>query len=207
MDIGLIYNYVKSIGGSKSIAFVGANSGDEIPSIKRFTEKIYAFEPVPFPSVLEPLFRHADSNCEIFNVALSDREEMSFIYPASNNFQSTSLLKPSKHLTEYPVGFFDPIPINCKRFDSYKFSSICDFLILDVQGAELKVLNGISDYSNIKLIYSEYTSNAELYENQCSFKQLNNKLENEGFHFCETTDCYRNPDTKTVHGNAIWRKL
>jgi len=207
MDINLLSNYVKSIGGSKCSAFIGANSGDEIPAIKSLTEKIYAFEPVPFPSVWGPLSRHADDKCKIFNVALSDKEEASFIYPASNNFQSTSLLKPSKHLSEYPVGFYDPIPITCKRFDSYDFYPECDFIILDVQGAELKVLNGISDFKNIKLIYSEYTSNAELYENQCSFKQLNKKLEDEGFHFCETTDCYRNPETKTVHGNAIWRKL
>jgi FkbM family methyltransferase len=199
--------YVQSIGGSKGIIFVGANTGDEIPFLKTISSKIYAFEPINHPSIKEQLFKYADSTVEIFNYAITDFNGNTIMYPAVNNFHSSSTLKPTKHLEEFPVPFTEPITVECRRLDYFDFFKSCDCLFIDVQGAELNVLNGVSDFSNIKLVYCEYTSFQHLYENQCLFKDLNYKLESLGFHFCETLWAYHNPVSKIVHGDAIWRKL
>lgn len=207
MTDGILLKYIQSIGGSTGMVFVGANTGDELPYLKRFGTKIYVFEPITQPSVANQLNSHADNNTTIYNYAISDFNGSSVLYPATNNYQSSSLLKPTKHLEEFPIPFIDPINVECRRLDSFDFFKSCDVLLMDVQGAELNVLNGISDFSNIKLIYCEYTSFHHLYENQCLFKDLNSKLESHGFHFCETLGTYHNPASKVVHGNAIWRKL
>lgn len=207
MTDGKLAKYIESIGGSNGIIFVGVNTGDELPYLKSICPNIYAFEPINHPSVMEQLNRHSDTNTKIFNYAISDFNGDTIMYPATNNYQSSSLLKPTKHLEEFPIPFIEPIKVECRRLDYFDFFKSCDCLLMDVQGAELNVLNGISDFSNIKLIYCEYTSFHHLYENQCLFKDLNSKLESCGFHFCETIGTYHNPASKVVHGNAIWRKL
>ena len=200
--------YISSIGNSKGLIFVGANTGSEIPMLKPYCEKLYIFEPISSPSVWNKLLEHADEKTSIYNLAISDFDGEIEIYPSSNNFESSSTLKPTKHLSEFSyVTFSDPIKVKCNRLDSFDFFTSCDCLFMDVQGAELKVLNGIQDFANLKLVYCEYTSFEGLYKDQCLFKDLNAKLEKHGFHFCETQGVYHNAASKTVHGNAIWRKL
>lgn len=156
-----LYKYISAaVGRSKALAYVGANTGQELPDCKLLANQIYAFEPITVPEVWAPLMAQADSKTHIFDVALSDQEGTHLIYPASNNYASSSLLKPEFVETEFSfcnLQFGSPIPVRTRRFDSYDFADSVDVIIIDVQGAELQVLQGISNYSNIKLVILEYT--------------------------------------------------
>jgi FkbM family methyltransferase len=203
----ILSEYFNKIGGSRGLIYVGANTGQEIPFLKNHANKIYAFEPVGFDSVWQELLKHKDDKVECINVALSDSEQIAVdFYPASNNFESSSLLRPNESLNnEYSwLTFSDPIKVNTKRLDSYKFYNNCDVLIMDVQGSELDVLNGISNFANLKIIVLEYCS--YLYENSCTFYDLNEKLSKEGFKYQETYGLYYNELTNYYAGNAIFIK-
>jgi hypothetical protein len=79
-----LYKYISAaVGRSKALAYVGANTGQELPDCKLLANQIYAFEPITVPEVWAPLMAQADSKTHIFDVALSDQEGTHLIYPAS----------------------------------------------------------------------------------------------------------------------------
>ena len=98
---------------------------------------------------------------------------------------SGSILKPKLHLKIHPnVKFEKEIKVNCMTLDSFIVSHDLlapDFLWIDVQGAEYKVLKGgIETLKNTKAIYTEY-SLKELYEEQKDLWFIANYLKDIGF--------------------------
>jgi FkbM family methyltransferase len=200
----ILPEYIRKIDGSSGLIYIGANTGQEIEFCKNYTKKIYAFEPIPFDSVWGELIKHRCQNVFCYNYALSDEEGELDIYPSSNNFESSSLLKPAVHLSEFDwVKFNEPIKIKAKRLDSFDFLKDCDVIIMDVQGAELKVLNGISNYDSLKLIIMEYNIK-NTYQDACTFEDLENKLNDVGFEYYESYGVYYNPNTEFYAGNAVF---
>jgi FkbM family methyltransferase len=196
--------YIEKIGGSSGLLYIGANSGQEIEFCKNYTQKIYAFEPIPFDSVWGQLIKHQCEKVFCYNCALSDEEGEFELYPSSNNFESSSVLKPAVHLSEFDwVKFNEPIKIKAKRLDSFDFLKDCDVIIMDVQGAELKVLNGISNYDSLKLIIMEYNIK-NTYQDACTFEDFENKLNDVGFEYYESYGVYYNPNTEFYAGNAVF---
>lgn len=201
----ILINYISAIGQSKGIVYAGANEGQEIPLCKNLTNKVYAFEPIKDDSVWSKLIKHQSEKVECFNVALTDFNGKIDFYTATNNYQSSSILKPKNHIQEFPnVGFVGKTVVEARRLDSYDFEY--DVLIMDVQGAELSVLNGISNFNSLKLVIAEYTTNF-LYDNACTFDDVYKKLTNNGLSFYETFGIYFNPKTKTLCGNAVFLRV
>lgn len=199
-------HYMPLIGGSRGLIYVGANTGQEIALCKRYADHVYAFEPVPEPSVWDQLIQHEDHKCTCLNYALSDQAGTRKMWPSSNNFESSSLLAPDIVLSEYAwIEFGTPFDVEVKRLDQFPFVTLCDVIVMDVQGAELQVLNGISVWFSIKMIILEYNS-ADLYANSCIFDQLQHKLETEGFEYWESFDAYHNTHTGVYAGNAVFIK-
>ena len=162
---------------------VGANIGQELPLITNITENIYLFEPLS--KVFEELKKNSSNykNVNIFNYALGEKEEISFIHIANtNNSASSSILKPTLHLDYFPqIEFETSEEINIKRFDNIDFQFYANFLILDVQGYELKVIKGFGDsLDNIDFIYTE-VSTEEMYENNILIQELDHELYELGF--------------------------
>ena len=200
----ILSTYCNHIGGSKGLIYIGANTGDELPFCKTVSEMIYAFEPISHDSVWSELIKHEDSKTKCFNYALSDIESTAIFYLASNNYQSSSLYEPKLHITEFPsVVFEGTTTVQTKRLDQFDFVKKCDTLVMDVQGSELKVLNGLSDYSNIKLIILEFISKDTYLEANC-FDEIKNKLESLGFIFYEVFNIYNGPNVFV--GNAVFLK-
>lgn len=81
---------------------------------------------------------------------------------------SSSIKRPKEHLVVTPwCQFTEPIKVNSVRVDSYieinKLTKI-DFIWMDVQGAEIEVLNGLGKSKEcVSYIFTEY-SEKELYE-------------------------------------------
>lgn len=200
----ILTEYCALIGGSRGLLYVGANTGDELPFCKTITDKIYAFEPVSTDSVWTQLKRHEDEKTLCLNYALSDIESESVMYLASNNYQSSSLFEPGTHINEFPdVLFRSQVKVHTKRLDSFKFVKDCDVIVMDVQGAELNVLNGLTDYTNIKLIIAEFCQHG-MYKDACTFDDIQAKLCALGFTFQEVYGIHRG---SRFAGNAVFIKL
>lgn len=202
----VLAHYMPLINNSQVLCYVGANTGQEINTCRQYAGHIYAFEAMTHDSVWNILSAHADDQVTCVNCALCDREGMIYMWPASNNLESSSMFPPQTHLTEFTnVQFGMPIQVNAKRLDQFDFAPECDVIIMDVQGAELQVLAGISDWDQIKMIILEYVS-AHMYASCCTFDQIYHKLTSHGFTYYESFDAYHNTNSNAYAGNAVFVK-
>ena len=164
------FEIIKSLGLSPvtGILQVGANTGQEVP--------YFVANGVRLATLIEPLdgpFQALKAQCQNLNgyvlvqalCGSRDGETVDF-HVASNNGESSSMLKPANHLADYPwVAFPHIVPLKTFTLDSI-FSTVSahrpdiaaatNLLYMDVQGAELRVLSGASTVLNsVSYIYTE----------------------------------------------------
>lgn len=156
------------------VIHVGGHVGEEIPTYQKYTKNIHIFEPQ------KDCYDQITESVKKYNVALGENEEEMSLYLADNK-QSSSLLKPKKHLTEHPtVLFVDETKVQVKKLDSYNIID-CNFLNMDVQGYELNVLRGgINTIKYVDAIYTEVNTD-ELYENNSMITDMDKWLDEQGF--------------------------
>jgi FkbM family methyltransferase len=152
---------VKPIG----IVHVGANTCQELP--------LYLSHGIENRIWIEPFVELEFPNGEtIINVGIGDKnEEISVVYQASNNNESTSLLKPIKHIEMYNNINFNlaKIPTKIVTLEEVIKNNLgggqnFNYLVLDIQGMELKALKGLGQYaSHFDVIITEAYID-ELYE-------------------------------------------
>jgi FkbM family methyltransferase len=164
----------------------GCEGEDSIRYSKLFpNSKIFVFEPLPSNQRLikENLKRFNVKNVNLIQEALSDNISTEKFYVSSGSpnemsselnwdfgNKSSSLLPPDKLGELIPWLKFNDIievPTNTiKNFVHINKISNIDFIHMDVQGAELKVLNGANSFiRNIKAIWLE-VSDLDLYKEQ-----------------------------------------
>jgi len=166
--------------------------------------KIYVFEPLPYNQKLitENLSKYQVANVELIPCAVSDIEGVSQFYVSSGhpeNMQndehwnygnkSSSLLSPDeKNMIDW-LDFKEKInveTVTIKKFMEKTNTTIVDFIHMDVQGAELKVLEGAKDnLSKVKAIWLE-VSDIKLYENQPLRIEVENFMKDNGFYLYKT---------------------
>ena len=171
----------------KTILDIGACDGlDSIKYAKLYPfSKVYSFEPLlkNFKLIERNLRKYNINNVYPVNLALSTEKGNATFYVSSGRPQeidkniewdfgnkSSSLLEPNKTVEVHPWLKFDEQII--VKTDTVKNKMVefevetIDFIHMDVQGAELMVLKGTSDYiSKIKMIWLE-VENIELYKKQ-----------------------------------------
>ena len=162
---------------------VGANIGQELKILNKYSENIYLFEPLTeaFDLLAKNISKY--SNIHIFKCALGEKSEIKKINISNTNFSaSSSLLEPSLHLDYFPEIRFDNFEeVEIKRFDEIDFDFIANFLILDVQGYELNVIKGFGEKLRfVDFIYTEF-SIKELYKNSVLIDELDLILSNFGY--------------------------
>lgn len=162
---------------------VGANHGETaMEYLQNFPKStVYAFEPLPnLYDYLDSRFRN-NQQVKPQKIALSDSNGEAVFHV--NGSQDTSSLLASKSLDSLPQSYAEvlkttsQITVKTQTIDNFcqanKISHI-DILKLDVQGAELKVLEGAKEMlqtGNIKLIYTEVIF-LPTYEQQVVFNDL-----------------------------------
>lgn len=123
----------------------------------------------------------------VINAVLSNVKDASVIFHVTNNFQSSSILPLKDHLIEHPhIHVVDTITMKTDTlshvFEEYGLERTrYNFMNIDVQGAELLVLQGMDDLINgIDYIYTE-VNERELYEGCVLLDTLDAFLHSKGF--------------------------
>jgi len=165
---------------------VGACEGEDSVKYSRLfpNASIYSFEPLPenVKWIEKNFLKYGVTNARYFNKALSSENGTAGFYVSSGSpreaaesdwdfgNKSSSLLPPANHMDLAGFIHFDnKIEVETITLESFcRASSISsiDFLHLDVQGAELMVLQGAGNFiSKIKVIWLE-VSKVDLYKDQ-----------------------------------------
>lgn len=121
------------------------------------TSIIHAFEPVPalFEQLTAKAAQYPSIHC--YQLALSNQSGTSTFFMSSGRSTATSsLLEPTTLLS--PAIIFDPIEVTTVTLDEWARKNVIhsvDFLWLDMQGAELKALQGGTTL--LKTVHAIYT--------------------------------------------------
>lgn len=185
---------------------IGGCEGEESIRYSRIFQKslIYIFEPLPDNQklIVSNFVEYNINNIQLVSKAVSDSDAFADFYVSSGhpenqkkdldwNFgnKSNSLLNPVKINNPSWLNFNDKIKvetISLNTFLNENNISEVDFIHMDVQGAELKVLIGAKKYiSSIKAIWLE-VSNVELYKNQALRKDIELFMNTNGFYLIKS---------------------
>ncbi len=190
----------------KTVFFVGCHLFQEQDWFNKTfinLKKLFLFEPVP---QIEEMLRQklaCDTRVQIYPFAVSD-EMGQTSFNIANNFQSSSLLPLAEHKRIFPsVDFTDQIQvqqITLHQFIQEHDNVIPDLLYIDVQGAEYKVLSGLSNeqLSKVKIIYTE-VSLIEMYQGARLLADIKALLSDD-FEFIG----FRDMLNTGVHGDALF---
>ena len=172
----------------KGLIHVGAHYGQEYEIYQKLgIANLIFFEPLS--QNFEILKTYVGEKAKLFQLALGNENKKVKMYTESaNNGMSSSILKPQKHLEQYPQIVFDTEEIvEMVRLDDF-LSDIenYNFLTIDVQGYELEVLKGSQEtLTSISGILTEVNRD-ELYENCVQVEQLDDFLDLYEFQRVET---------------------
>lgn len=177
-----IYQWISEIVPVNATIFeIGCSTGTDTKRLAALPGAIvHAFEPEP-----RCTFDGWPSNIIINKVAVSDAKgKAKFYMGESKNYHpwtfSSSILEPKNHLEHYKyVQFPYFTEVDTIRLDDYcKENNVqaIDFIWMDVQGAEHKVIAGATEIlKRTKYIYTEY-DDREMYEGQKPLSYLLEQL-------------------------------
>jgi len=126
------------------IIHIGAHYGEEIKDyIDNGIQKLLLFEPLEDNyNILLDRINGLNANIKLHKVALGSEIKEATMYVSDNEKQSSSILKPKKHLTHHPDVYFpdmENVEVNIlDNYDTFEYN----FISMDVQGYELEVLKG-----------------------------------------------------------------
>ena len=168
----------------KGIIHVGGHHGQEYETYKQLNVPVLFFEPLTSNfSVLNNKTKN-DPNIITFQCALGNENKLvTMNVEVANQGQSSSILKPKKHLEQYPHIQFDfTEEVSMFRLDDINIdTSLYNFISVDVQGYELEVFKGAFEtLKNIDYIISEVNRD-EVYEGCPHVDDLDEYLRNFGF--------------------------
>jgi len=189
-----------------TILDIGGCEGEESIRYSRIFpfSSIYVFEPLPENQKLiaENLEKYKVENVTMMPVAVSDEKGVSQFYVSSGHPEhesneldwdfgnkSSSLLSPEKENNQTWLLFDKQINVNTVTLHSFfienKIDEV-DFIHMDVQGAELKVLMGAKDsIKKIKVIWLE-VADIELYKGQPLRMDIENFMKDKGFYLVKS---------------------
>lgn len=181
---------------------IGACEAEDTIKLRREFPRaeIYSFEPLQMNTQKhrENCKKYGIEDIKLFQLALSNKDGSATFYVSSGHPEdvpiskewdygnkSSSLLPPkeTKNIHKW-LNFDKQIEVKTQRIDSFcKEHSISkiDLIYLDVQGAELKVLEGAGEFLNhCDMVWLEVET-VELYEGQPLKNSVETFMRNQGF--------------------------
>jgi FkbM family methyltransferase len=112
---------------------------------------------------------------------------------------SSSLLPPDQHLAVHPWCTFEKLHTSVGRLDSVMYVAP-DYIHMDVQGAELKVLEGAGKLlSDVRAIWME-VAEVPLYRDQPLRADVETFMQDHGFHLIAHHGSH-------ISGDQFWKRL
>jgi FkbM family methyltransferase len=167
----------------RGVIHIGGHRGQEYVYYKNLglTNIIFV---EPQPDNFDILSENVGPECLLFNVALGNFEgDADMFTEVANQGQSSSLLQPHQHLSQYPdIIFNGKIMVGVTKLDLLPFDrALYNFINIDVQGYELEVFKGgIDTLNGIDYVYAE-VNRAELYKSCALVGEVDGFLANHGF--------------------------
>ena len=176
LTIESVLSKFKPISG---LVHVGAHHGQEWSTYKKYDIPVIFIEPCQDAfKILENKFA-STKNVTLFNCAAGASNFTTEMYvEKSNNLgASNSVLKPKKHLEQYPeIKFTEKETVQVIPLDNL-IQNNYNILVIDTQGYELEVLKGaVNILKNIDCIYTE-ANREELYEGCAMIDEIDKFLE------------------------------
>jgi len=176
----------------KGILHIGAHICEErniYNSINMTDDKVLWIEAI---SEIVDKVKKENSNINIINAVITDKDNEDINFMITNNYQSSSIFNFETHLKEHP----EVIEIARRQLKSITINTIFDnnnfpydkfdFINLDLQGAELKALKGATKIlPYIKSIYCEVNIK-KLYDGAVLLPELDEFLNSYRFKRVET---------------------
>jgi FkbM family methyltransferase len=185
LDFHSIYNkYNLNV---KGVIHIGAHYGQEDPLYRsKNIQNIMYFEPLS--NNFNVLKSNVPNNSILHKMALGNEEKKIQMHVESaNTGMSSSILKPTHHLVQYPhITFNEMEEVNMNKLDNIEFDrNNYNFINIDVQGYELEVFKGAEKtLEHIDYIISEI-NNVHLYENGALLPELIDFLSQYNFKLVE----------------------
>lgn len=171
----------------KGVIHIGAHFGEEnnVYNNLNLKNRIF-FEPLE--KNYNKLLENVGEDFIKYKIALgNENKSIEMFVEEANMGQSSSILKPVLHLTQYPHIQFNGIEtVEMKRLDDIEINKEnFNFINIDVQGYELEVFKGsVETLKNVDYIMSEINRD-EVYENCAKIDELINFLNPYGFKLVE----------------------
>lgn len=172
----------------KGVIHIGAHYGQEHTLYKKNgINNIVYFEPLS--KNFQILKENVKNEAILFNLALGNKEGyVEMFVEDKNKGQSSSVLEPKLHLTQYPhITFNNKESVKMNKLDNIELDiEKYNFINIDVQGYELEVFKGSTNIlKNIDFIISEVNRD-EVYENCTKIEDLDRFLKDYDFVRVET---------------------
>lgn len=166
----------------KSVLHVGAHTGEEA-----IQYEAAGWTPVTWveaqPDLARDLRERLDPEIHtVIEAAIYDEDGISLSLHISSNSQSSSLLNFGTHKQDYPeINMNKDLAVTTKRLDSLIKKEMPNFINLDIQGVELKALQGLGNLiSDVKYIYTE-VNRFDVYEGCANIQDIDIFLNSKGF--------------------------
>jgi FkbM family methyltransferase len=174
----------------RGIIHVGMHKAEEYPEYKKCGMDYILF--IEANKELAHSWINNDDNCYVVNAAVSDKvEEVEF--HITNNGQSSSILELKDHSLVYPhIINVETVKMKTTTLDTILQKVAIDtfnwnIMNLDIQGAELKAMMGLTDWSYIEAVMTE-VNYREMYKGCPLISEIDKFLEGKGFKKVEEVD-------------------
>jgi FkbM family methyltransferase len=174
----------------RGVVHVGANIGQEFEEYRAAgLECVIYIEPIP--SIFAELQQHVagDRRHHAFEALCTDRDGDEYEFNiASNRGESSSILAMGSHAKRHPeVKIQSTVKLVSRTLDNVVFNAkeipldVLDCLVIDVQGAEMKVIKGAHrTLSQCRYIFCEVNEGG-LYQGDSSYTEVLAALARHGF--------------------------
>lgn len=173
----------------KGVVHIGAHFGQEFFTYKSLgIENVIFFEPIL--STFQRLKENVGDSAKLINKALGNFEgHVEMNVETNNQGQSSSVLEPVLHLTQYPhITFPHKQTVEITTLDRYLVEAPNhNFINVDVQGYELEVFRGGAEFLKMVDYIMTEVNRDEVYKNCARVEELDEFLLTYGFQRVETT--------------------
>jgi FkbM family methyltransferase len=172
----------------RGVLHLGAHQAEEAQDYEKAGAKQVVWiegNPELMPVLTEELKKYPNQSAH--NVLVSDQDGLDVSFKVTNNFQSSSMLELGTHKTHHPsVEVHHTLHLKTHRLDTYLAqnnvdTTECNFLNIDLQGAELLALKGLGNrLDTIDYIYTEVNIGS-VYVGCAKMLELDRYLHSRGF--------------------------